>query len=207
MTWFDIVVIVVLLVSALAGFVRGGAREIVTLVAFTLSALVAALLLPFSGPMFRKMIDPDWVGTVMAAVVVFVVAYLLIRLLGAWVSQKLQTSERLGGVDRMVGLSFGVVRALVLLGFLHLLFAATTPVERQPHWFRGATFYPVTRGAAKAIQAVVPKGAKVADRVAPKVEQSVRRGATDRPQSPSKGPRGYDQGQRQSMDALVERSR
>jgi membrane protein required for colicin V production len=207
MTWYDVVVIVVLLVSALAGFVRGGAREIVTLVAFTLSALLSALLLPFTGPLFRKMIDPDWVGTVAAGVVVFVLAYLLIRLAGAWVSQKLQQTERLGGVDRTVGLGFGVVRALVLLGFMHLVFAATTPIDRQPHWFRGATFYPVTATAAKAIQALLPKGARVADRVAPKVEQSVRRGATDRPQSPSKGPAAYDEGQRQSMDALVEKSR
>jgi membrane protein required for colicin V production len=207
MTWYDVVVIVVLLVSALAGFVRGGAREIVTLVAFTLSALVSALLLPFTGPMFRKMIDPDWVGTVAAGVVVFVVAYLVIRLAGAWVSQKLQQSDRLGGVDRTVGLGFGVVRALVLLGFMHLVFAATTPINRQPHWFRGATFYPLTATSAKAIQALLPKGARVADGVAPKVEQSVRRGATDGPQSPSKGPATYDEGQRRSMDALVEKSR
>ena len=97
MTLFDILVVLVILGSALLGWIRGGARELVTLVAFALAALVALLTLPLTGPLFRHVIHPAWIGTVAAIVVVFVVSYIAIRALGGWISRKLHQGEALGG--------------------------------------------------------------------------------------------------------------
>lgn len=207
MTAYDVFALVVLIVSAMAGFVRGGAREIVTLFAFLVSIVVALLLLPVTGPLGRQAINPDWLGNVVAVVVVFLLAYVAIRLLGAWAGQKLRQAERLGGIDRGVGLGFGVARALVLLGVIHLVFHAATPPERIPGWYRGATVYPVSVSAARALQAILPGGAKVADKLAPAVEKSVRLGASSKPHSNSMERAAYDRRERDRMDALVEKSR
>lgn len=207
MTAFDVFALVVLIVSALAGFVRGGAREIVTLFAFIFAGLVAALSWPLTAPLGRKAIDPDFIGAIVAFVVVAIAAYILVRVLGAWLGQKLQQTERLGGIDRSVGLGFGVARTLVFLGGVHLLMFGVVPHERIPGWYRGATVYPVSVSAAKALQAVLPGGAKLADKIAPKVEHSVRLGASSKPQSESKERAAYDRRERDRMDALVEKSR
>ncbi len=217
MTLADIVILLVVLVSAAVGFFRGGAREVVTLVAMLVSILAAAFALPLTGPLFRHFINPAWVGTVAALVIVFVAVYLGVHALGRAVSEKMRQADGLGGVDRFVGLSVGVVRGLVVIGILHLFLAAFTPANRTPGWFRHAALFPVSAAAAKMIQAVLPAGAKLADQVAPKVEASVRQGASDkpikpaqatsRPQSPPKRGHAYDQHQRAKLDALVEKSR
>lgn len=213
MTLFDIIFIAVVGLSALAGWIRGGAREVVTLSAFVLSALFALLLLPVTGPFFRGVINPDWIGTVTAVVLVFLAAYFAIHALGVWLRDHLHRSDRLGGLDRGLGVAFGLVRGLLLIGVFHLIFHAATPPERLPHWFRAAKLYGASAAAAKTIQLVLPQGAKVADRIAPRVEDNVRRGVSDDPPPPetrsSTGAGGvaYDQDQRDHMDALVEKSR
>jgi membrane protein required for colicin V production len=209
-TPYDLFVALVILGSALLGWVRGGARELVTLVSFTLAALVALFTLPLTGPLFRQFIHPAWIGTVAAVVSVFVVSHFAIRAFGGWISRKLHQGDALGRLDRLGGLGFGLVRGLVLIGVFHLVFAAVTPPERLPGWFRSAALYPVSAGMAKTIQTTLPKGARTADRIAPALEATVRRGASDDYTTSPKSPRpvwGYSASERAGMDAQVEKSR
>jgi membrane protein required for colicin V production len=207
MTPYDIFALIVVLASALAGFVRGATREIVTLVAFTCSLLAAFLVLPLTGPLMRKMVDPDWIGTVAAVIIIFLVAYFSIHALGGWLRDRLNQTDHLGGIDRLLGLGVGVIRAFVLIGVFHLVFSAVTPPERAQPWFTDAKIFPASAAAAKTLQKVLPSWARLADKVAPAVESSARKGASDRPQSTDTRPAAYDPGQRADMDALVETSR
>jgi membrane protein required for colicin V production len=207
MTAYDIVIILALLISVATGFMRGGAREIVTLFALIVGVLAAGLLLPLTGPLFRKFIHPEWIGTVTALLLVFVLAYAAVHLLGGWASQKMRQSQDLGRLDRTAGAGFGVLRALVIIGAFHLGFAAITPHNRLPAWFHHAKLYRVSAASARTIQIFLPRVAKAADAVAPQVERSIRTGASDPPRSTAKGGRAYSQRQRASMDKLVEKTR
>ncbi len=188
MTFFDGLALTIIAISALAGFFRGGAKEIVSLFSFLLAGLIALLALPFTGRVGRSLLDPDWAGTVAAVVVVFVFVGLLLRLLAGWLSRTMQESDHLGGADRFAGLGFGLLRALVILGVIHLMLYAATPAGRIPGWYRNAMVYPAAASSARVLQLVLPTWAKVADSVAPVVEDSVRRGASDQPQSSDTSP-------------------
>lgn len=181
MTLFDFIAVLILLVSAVVGFVRGATREVMTVLAFILAVLISILSLRFTGPIFRKAINPDWLGTALAILVVFAVAYILVRLFGAKLTQGLQQTEVLGTLDRVVGVGFGLVRALVLLGVFNLVFSVATPAERTPGWIRNAALYPLSSFAAKALLALAPQGSAVAGKVAPALEKAVKEGAKDRP--------------------------
>ena len=207
MTWYDALIALIVFGSAAVGFFRGGAREIVTLVSFTLAALLALLALPLTGPIARHFIHPAWIGTVAAVVLVFIVGHIAIRAFGGWLSRRLHEGETLGKLDRVGGVGFGLVRGLVLIGVFHLVFAAVTPPERLPGWFRGAALYPVSAGSAKVIQSALPKGARTADRFAPALEATVRRAASDEPNQAPKSTHGYSATERAGMDAQVEKSR
>jgi membrane protein required for colicin V production len=47
-----------------------------------------------------------------------------------------------------------------------LLFSLVMPIQQQPHWFRAAKVYPLSVKCAQVIQAFIPAGLGVADKVA-----------------------------------------
>lgn len=201
---FDLIVILVLGVSALVGFVRGATREVVTVVAFVISVLIAILALRVTGPMAREVLDPDWLGTTMALLVVFLAAYIALRVIGGRLTEKVSKTKHLGALDRAIGVGFGLIRALVVLGVFNIVFHVATPPERTPAWVTDASLYPLTEVSARALKALAPKGSALAESVAPALEKAVKDGAGpgDKPAD-----QGYDAGDRKAMDDLLESSR
>lgn len=206
MTLFDLIAILILGVSALVGFVRGATREMMTVVAFILAILISIFALRFVGPIFRHSIHPDWLGNTLAIVIVFIAAYIVVRVIGGALTRGIHKTQTLGTADRIIGVGFGLVRALVLLGVFFLVFNAATPRERVPHWISGAALYPLAQGSAKVMSALAPEGSAMAGKVAPALEAAVRDGAHDHPPAPTKGT-GYDDRSRGSVDELVEKTR
>ena len=115
-TQFDLIVALIILVSIAVGFVRGATRELVTALSFVLAAAISLILVRYTAPLFRPLIDPDWVAVLVAILVVFLIAFVLLRLLGGRLSHGLLETPALGTVDRGVGAGIGVVRALIVLG-------------------------------------------------------------------------------------------
>lgn len=179
MTGFDAFAILVILASAAAGWVRGGTREIITLLSFVLAAFVALVALPFTAPLGRQLIDPDWIGSIFAAILSFLIIYFGIRIAGSAISKRAQAHPTLGGIDRLFGILVGTGRALVLLGAVHLVIVAAMPGDRTPGWLTQAALYPLTAGAARTIQVVLPGIGRGMDAVSPVVDSSVRRGFSD----------------------------
>lgn len=201
MTQFDLIAVAVILISGLVGFTRGAVRELVTVLAFGVAAFAAVWLLPFAGPVARGSVKPEWAANAVAVAVVFVLAYIALRLLGGWLAAQLHSQAALGAVDRTIGLGFGVLRAVIFLGVFYLVFNAVTPPELSPAWFTRAKLYPVARASAETLESLAPRGLKSAGRLGPALERAAK---TD----PSKGPpEGYDRRAREKIDALVERSR
>ena len=157
MNLFDVVAGLTLIISALIGFSRGAVLEVVTLFAFTAAAALSVYLLPFTAPIARHSVHPPWAANAVAAGVAFLVAYIGLRLLGANVSRAIRRQSTLGAMDRTVGLAFGVVRALVVLGVVYLVFNAT-PFGQPPPLLTSARLYPLARGAGLTLASVAPGG-------------------------------------------------
>ena len=185
MTGFDAIAILVILASAAAGWVRGGMREIITLLSFVLAAFIALVALPVTAPLGRALVNPDWAGTIFAAIASFLLIYFGIRIFGSILSKRAQAHPQLGGLDRALGIFVGAARALVLLGAIHLVVVAAMPGERTPRWLSEAALRPVTAGAARLIQIVLPGIGRGADALAPVVTSSVTEGFSDEEALPS----------------------
>ncbi len=202
MTLFDVIAGLVLLVSAVVGFARGATRELVTALAFLAAAAVSILALRFTGPLARNVIDPDWAALAVAILVVFALVYIALRVIGGRMTERVQQAQAFGMLDRAVGVGFGLIRALVVLGAFSLVFNAATPADRSPEWVKGAALYPLTEASGKLLMAFAPKGSAVADRIKPAIEQAVREGSGETPDGEA-----YDERERRSVDELVEKSR
>lgn len=180
MTQFDFLVLALLAVSAAVGFSRGAVREVVALAALVLAAGLAVFGLPVFAPMFRKVIHPDWLGTVASLIVVFAVAFVALRLIGAGIARGVQSTQMLGFLDRSLGLLIGLGRGLIVLGALFLMFNAATPEDLRPKWITGAQTWPLASNMGRLLDELAPKGLDVAGRLKPAFDRAVHDGAGDR---------------------------
>ncbi len=173
MTQFDLIVILLLSISGLIGCLRGAAREVMTVLAFVLAVLVALFSLKFAAPLFRHWAHSAWMANSLAALTVFIVVYLGIRVLGARLVHDLRQRDSLSLLDRVIGLGFGLIRGIVLLGVFQLVFSAATPAERMPAWIAKARLYPLAVDSGRALRLLAPQGSAVANKLAPALERAV----------------------------------
>ena len=202
MTQFDLIVLVLLAVSAAVGFVRGAIREIAAMLALVVAALLTMVCLPVSAPAARHLIHTPWLAATLALAVVFAAAYVVLRLFGAGIARSVQRTHVVGGVDRIAGLAIGLGRGLVVLGGLYLMFNAATPQDLRPRWITGSATWPVAARMGRLLTDLAPKGLGLAGRLKPAFEQAVKAGSGDR-----RGREGYDARERGGIDDLVEKSR
>jgi membrane protein required for colicin V production len=200
-TQFDLVVAILLAVSAAVGFARGAIREVAAMAALVVAALLAIYGLPATAPVARHLIHTRWLAALAALVGVFVVVYAVLRLMGAGIARQVQRTHVLGVLDRTAGLGIGVVRGLVVLGGLYLMFIAATPKDLQPRWITGSATWPVARSMGGLISRFAPQGLNLAARVRPAFDRAVG-GSGDR-----RDGSGYDARGRGETDGLLENSR
>lgn len=179
MTGFDILVLIVMLGSAAAGWVRGAVREIVSLFSFALAAFIALIAMPVTAPIGRGLINPDWMGVLAAVIVSFFLLYFGLRMAGSALSKGARDHKTLGPVDRIGGVVIGLARGFVLLGALHLVVMAAMPGDSTPRWLAEAKARPLSATGARLIQIILPTLGRGADAVTPVVESSVSRGFND----------------------------
>jgi membrane protein required for colicin V production len=160
LTLFDIVAGLLVLASAMIGFSRGAVLEVVSLVSFTFAAMASVFLLPISNPIAHALVNPAWASKVVAILVVFLVAYIALRIAGASIAAVLHSQAALGALDRSLGFILGAGRGLVALGLFCLVFGAVTPRFLQPTWIVGGPIYGVGRASGALIASLAPSGLK-----------------------------------------------
>jgi membrane protein required for colicin V production len=117
LTGADVLILLVLLGSTLIGLLRGFVREAISL-AFWIVAIWAAwkfgpVVEPHLGGLLTDPKIAPWVGRLVILVLVLLVGWVIGMLLSYFTR-----SVGLGPLDRVIGLLFGIVRGLVLMGLM-----------------------------------------------------------------------------------------
>lgn len=173
MTLFDLLAIVAILLSVLAGLSNGAVRELVGLFAFGLAVGGALLLLPISRPIARATVHPTWAASAVAVVVAFLLIYIGLQVGGRFLTARLRASGGLGSLDRVAGGAIGLLRAGLLLGAFYLFYRAATPVGMRPQWIERAALLPVAQAAGDALQSLTPKGMTAAGKLGPALKNAM----------------------------------
>ena len=119
MTWVDLAVLGVLVVSGLLALVRGIVREVLGIGAWVGAGAAAVAALPYARTVTRRWLsDPAWIDPV-SFIVVFLITLIVLSLIARGIGRAVRDSA-LGGVDRTLGLLFGLARgaALVILAYI-----------------------------------------------------------------------------------------
>jgi membrane protein required for colicin V production len=151
MTWFDLAMLAVLALSALLAFFRGFVREVLGVGAWIGAIFIGYWFFPFVAPKFEQWIHAKEFADPAAIAVVFVVALIVLSVISSWVGALVRGSA-LGGVDRTLGLVFGLVRGAAVLVFCYVAAGLVTTPQDWPEPIRDARLLPyVYEGAQQAV--------------------------------------------------------
>jgi len=151
----DVLFVLVLVLSLLAGAWRGLMRELLSLLSWVVAAYVAwrfhGLLM---GPLGGVIHSPG-ARQAAALVLMFIAAVVVLALVSHLLVSVLKRSP-LRGTDRALGAVFGAVRGVVLIAATVLLVEAT-PLQKSL-WWQGSSLVPQARAPAQWLRVTVERG-------------------------------------------------
>ncbi len=155
MNEIDYAIIALLVLSVLVGAWRGAIREVLNIVGWVLSFILAHA---YAGDLARQFadwaVDPA-LRLVAAWLVIFLIVTIVMSLLASLLSEWARKLG-LGGIDRALGGAIGFVRGLLVL--LALTWAAgLTKIPQSPLW-RSAACTPWLEVAALYAKGMLPEG-------------------------------------------------
>ena len=158
MTWVDGVALLVIGLSAILGVGRGFVAEGLGLAAWIGAAVAAFLGEPYLRPYVEGLIEPPWLlDAVLSGVIFLVVLVVLMLVIGAVASAVRRSS--LSGLDRTLGLVFGVARGAAILVLAYVGAGLLVPqTDRWPAAVREAAGMPYVVQGAEAAVALLPEG-------------------------------------------------
>ncbi len=154
MTWFDVLLIGVLILSIGFAVIRGAVREIATLAAVGGSALLS--FLAFNPLLSALGLAGSFFGMVALAGVLLGVFFLLLYVAFHFGLQRLELSPDMARADRIGGGVFGLARGLALIGLSFLGYAYYLDEPRRPEAVNSALLLPVAQGSAKFFEGFAP---------------------------------------------------
>ncbi|MFN4262102.1 MAG: CvpA family protein [Thioalkalivibrionaceae bacterium] len=137
MSMLDLVVVIVLALSAIVGMFRGFFREIISVATWVLSIWVAIRFSPDLAVHVPASIEEPALRVGIAFAAVFLIGLIVGGIVGVVVG-RLVRRIGLGGLDRFLGLTFGVVRG-VLIVLLLVMGGRLLALDSHPAWQEART--------------------------------------------------------------------
>ena len=154
-TLLDIILLLVMLVSGLLAMIRGFMREILSIGAWGVAALVTLYSYPRVLPLAKQYFNSNSVAAAVSAGGVFLTTLLIVSIITARVSDMVLDS-RVGALDRTLGFLFGLARGLVIVVVAFLFFAWLVPDRSQPEWVRSAKSKLVLQNTGQWLMSMLP---------------------------------------------------
>jgi membrane protein required for colicin V production len=155
-TWLDILLLSVMLVSGILAMIRGFMREVLSIAAWGAAAVATILLYGRLLPIAKANISSDLVATAAVVGGVFLITLLVVSIITVRISDMVLDS-RIGALDRTLGFLFGLGRGLVIVVVAFVFFAWLVPPGKQPEGVRNAKSRVVLENTGEWLQALLPQ--------------------------------------------------
>jgi membrane protein required for colicin V production len=152
MNWTDYLIILLMLFSCAYGLMRGLLRELISLATWVVGVLLAwngsGWLEPYLGGALADSAVRPWA----ARALVFAAVLLIGTAVGGIVNHYVRLSIY-SGLDRLLGLLFGLLRGCVAIGLLAILCHAVRLQDEG--WYRRSALVPYAEKAGNVLRALV----------------------------------------------------
>lgn len=151
---FDIMVLLIVGVTAVAGFMRGFVEESLSLAAWVLAVVAIYYFHTSLTGVLNGMLESETSAAVLAFAVLLLVPYGTVKLAAKWVGKGSRNSV-LGPIDRLLGFGFGAIKGfiVVVLGFSVLVLGYDTVwgAGGRPDWISQSRSYPFVNAASNEL--------------------------------------------------------
>jgi membrane protein required for colicin V production len=198
----DLILIGIMLISGLLALMRGFTREVLSLLAWGIAAVAAlgAVLSPELNQLAGQYLQPDIVAKIALGGGVFLIVLIIMSLISVRIADWVLDSAA-GAFDRTMGFVYGLARGLLLVAIAYLFYVWLVPEQKQEDWVRNARLLPVVKEVSTVVISFLP--ADVADVLRNKTYVTDQ-GTQPAPASPPEEEEGYQAGQQQNLNRLIE---
>jgi membrane protein required for colicin V production len=156
-TLLDVIVLVVVLISAVLAMVRGFVREVLSVASWVAAAAAAYYFYKSLLPVVQPYFENKTIATIASAAAIFFVALIV----ASYITMKISDfviDSRIGAVDRAFGFIFGAVRGVLLIVIALLFFNWLVP--SPPGWVANARSKPFLDNLGQRLMAALPPDAE-----------------------------------------------
>ena len=132
MGWFDIIILVVILISALISLVRGFVKESISLATWLAAGFLALSYYMVLADLLHAYIESPTISQVAAFAILFITTLIVGAIINFMISQIVDKTG-LSGTDKTLGVVFGAARGVLIVSMI-VLFAGLTPMPSESWW-------------------------------------------------------------------------
>jgi len=154
-TFLDLILLVVMLVSAMLAMIRGFMREILSIAAWVIAAIATVYSYARLLPLAKQYFNNDIVAAAAVIGGVFLGTLLIVSVLTVRISDMILDS-RVGALDRTLGFLFGLARGLIIVVVAFLFFDWLVPAKSQPTWVQTAKSKVVLQSTGDWLKGMLP---------------------------------------------------
>ncbi|MBO5441897.1 MAG: CvpA family protein [Alphaproteobacteria bacterium] len=152
----DVVILIGFAISMLVAFIRGFVKEVLSILGLALFVIIAIYLIPVMEPWMSKYIANAAMAKFVIFLIVLAVFYAIWIISTDKLIAKIRTST-LSFMDRLFGLLFGFLRAVLILGFCFILVKIALPEELKSGSLKESKYFMMAEGGANLIEKLLPE--------------------------------------------------
>jgi len=177
----DAIVLVILVISAIFGFIRGFVKEVLSISGWIGASFITLYLFPVLQPYPRIYIPNLLLSDIVTGAGIFIICLVILSYITHAISEKVKASA-LGALDRSLGIFFGIARAIVIVGIAWLVFVQFVPRDGRPEIIQEAKMLPIIQAAGEFVAALTP----------PEMQENLRIATEAAADSAVKAKEGYE---------------
>ncbi|MBE6451930.1 MAG: CvpA family protein [Alphaproteobacteria bacterium] len=152
----DIIILIIVGISALIALSRGLVKEVLSIIGWVLGTCAVIYLLPELMPFAKQHISNGYVAGAVTSVCILILFFIIWIYTTSGIVSKIRTSK-LNGMDRFLGLFFGIARAFLLIILFNILINWMIPADKQSSSLTESKYFQLAGSFAKPIEDLIPE--------------------------------------------------
>ena len=152
----DVIILIGIAISMIVAFIRGFVKEMLSILGLALFVFLTIKLSPDLTAWLKQFIQSDMMAKFVAFLLIMAVFYAIWIIGTDKLISKIRTST-LSFMDRLFGLVFGFLRAVIVLGFCFLLVKVMLPELLKEDKIKKSTYYTLAKTSSDIIEDLLPE--------------------------------------------------